>query len=83
MTSIHSTFSCTNNQAITAFWTDIRLIIDIVYMRVYVVPQIASTGDYEAARKTAGHSNAYMQDHYTLTAALRKITGLTLKKPSV
>lgn len=32
--------------------------------RAYVVTQIASTGDYEAARKTAGHSNAYMQDHY-------------------
>ena len=32
--------------------------------RAYVVTQSASTGDYEAARKTAGHSNAYMQGHY-------------------
>ena len=32
--------------------------------RAYVVTQIASTGDYEASRKTAGHSNSYMQDHY-------------------
>ena len=32
--------------------------------RAYVITQIASTGDYEASRKTAGHNNSYMQDHY-------------------
>ena len=32
--------------------------------RAYVITQIASTGDYEASRKTAGHEQSYMQDHY-------------------
>ncbi len=32
--------------------------------RSYVMSQIASTNDYEAVRKTGGHSNSYMMDHY-------------------
>lgn len=47
--------------------------------RAYVITQIASTGDYEASRKTAGHSNSYMQDHY-INSSLTDINRLNIEK---